>query len=706
MPPKKKPPRQRKRPSPTVNPQPDSDLSLPVTSCRGVGPGIARLLSRLDIATVRDLLHHFPRAYLDRRTVVPIKSVEKSRSAVIVGEVVTVRAWRPRRRFHITQCRVRDGTGCITAVWFNQPYLRKSVSRGKRVILSGMVSLRNGLQLENPDIEIVDDRKDVSLHTMGIIPVYPLTEGLGHKTMRRLVRAALDDFLKLVPETLPDRMLQSHRLLSMRDAMLSLHFPENESKLEAARRTMIFEEFAALQLNLLRARARSAAEGIAFTASPKLTAALNERLPFPLTYSQHTAIDEIFLCMESPARMNVLLQGDVGSGKTIVAVQAMLKAVDNDRQAALMAPTEILAEQHCTHIRSLLDGLGVRTCLLTAGRPAQERRDTLKQIASGQPCIIVGTHALIGENVSIPNLGLVIVDEQHRFGVNQRAALPAKGITPDLIVMTATPIPRTLALMLYADFKIVLLAERPAGRSPVETACVTESERPGIVDFANEQIKQGRQIFVVCPEIGETSSELSEGPVTVRKAFALYSKWFRNWSVGCVHGRMVMEERENIFKKFRANRLQVLISTTLIEVGIDVPNASVIIIESAERFGLSQLHQLRGRVGRAEHQSYCFLFSNPFIPQAVERLGIFASVTDGFQIAEQDLLMRGPGEFLGAAQSGIPKLRVGHLLRDNQLLHEAREAVATVLETDPHLASVENAPLRSLIDEGTQDVHL
>ncbi|MBI5118063.1 ATP-dependent DNA helicase RecG [Candidatus Poribacteria bacterium] len=672
-------------------------FTLPVTKCKGVGPRTELILRNIGIATIGDLLYHFPRAYLDRRDIEPIASAQPAQQAVIKGEVTSIRLSRPSRRMNITQCVVKDGTGSLKVVWFNQPYMRRSLPRGTKVILSGAVSDRRGIQMENPDVEILSDGEEVSLHTMRLVPVYPLTEGISQKQMRRLVHAALKEFSTFAPENLPKSIIEGMRLVSRRDALRGIHFPEATDEIKASRRRIAAEEFISLQLCMQASMCYSTGTGIAQNSLPRLTAVFESRLPFRLTDAQKRAIAEIFRRMESPTQMNVLLQGDVGSGKTVVAACAMLKSVENGRQAVLMAPTEILAEQHISSLRGMFGGTGVPLALLSGSRPASEKKATLELLASLRPCIVVGTHALLRDKVGLPNLGLVVIDEQHRFGVSQRAALHQKSIAPDLIVMTATPIPRTLALALYGSFASIVLDECPSGRRPVVTRYVHESERARMYKFIRESVDCGRQAFVVCPEIGEECDSGARDIAGVSGMFTLYMKVFPQFSVGVLHGRMQPEERERTLSRFRAGEIQILVATTIIEVGVDVPNAAVMVIEDADRFGLAQLHQVRGRVGRGQHESYCFLMGEPSTEQAAKRLEIMTSINDGFQIAEHDLLLRGPGEFLGVAQSGSPKLRVGHLARDIDLLQEARKIALAVLGSDPRLERLENGPIRLLI---------
>ncbi len=696
--------RKARRHSVTPSAEPER-LQLPVTECRGVGPRISALLARMNILTVQDLLYNFPRHHLDRRNVTPIQSIVMSEPVVVMGEVVSVKGWRPTRSLHITQCVIRDDTGVVAAVWFNQPYMIKNIPKGSRLLLSGAVSQRRGLQLENPDMEILEDNKPEGLHTLGLIPIYPLTQGIGQKTMRRLVRMALDDFLSLVPESLPKRLRQSLRLFSTAEALSAIHFPPDHEALQRARGTLIFAEFAGLQLALLLP-AKEKQQGIAFTAPPHLTDLFEKRLPFRLTAGQLAARDAIFRRMKSSRKMNVLLQGDVGSGKTVLAALAILKALENGRQAVLMAPTEVLAEQHHRYFQRFFDGMSTKVGLLTAARESSIKQQTFKLLAEGDPCLVVGTHALLSERVFMPGLGLVIIDEQHRFGVNQRGALSGKGLQADLLVMTATPIPRTLALTLYSGFDVVSIKEYPGGRTEVTTRVAPDVERMDIIRFARSQIGEGRQVFVVCPEIGNKAPAKYEKFMTVENAFKVYSKAFSEWDVGFLHGKMDAEQRARTFAKFREGRIKALVATSIIEVGVDVPNASVMIIEGADRFGLSQLHQLRGRVRRSTHNSFCFLITDSRTEPARQRLAALEATNDGFKIAEQDLLQRGPGEFLGTAQAGLPRLRIGHLLRDRDLLQQARHAIEEILESDPSLQSPEHEPLRVLIKPAQGLVHL
>ncbi len=665
-------------------------------------------MRKLSIATVGDLLYHFPRGYLDRRDLRPISSLEPSAGAVVVkGEITRVRFYRPSRRLNITEFTVCDGTASLKAVWYNQPYLRKNLPKGTKIILSGAIADRHGIQMQNPDIEVLSASEQDFLHTMRLVPIYSLTEGISQKQLRRLIHAALEEFNDVIPENLPKPIIEAWQLVSRREALWGMHFPHTNEENRVARRRIALEEFLALQLCLQASISGGPQTGIAHTADPHHTALLDSNIPFKLTRTQKKAVEGIFRRMESTRQMNVLLQGDVGSGKTVVAAYAMLKAVENGRQAVLMAPTELLAEQHLSSLRELLKGVGAKIALLSGSRPALEKRETLRLLSSREPCIVVGTHSLVEQKANLPNLGLAVIDEQHRFGVNQRGALRQKGVNPDLIVMTATPIPRTLAIALYGNFEIIVLDECPPGRQSVETRLVSESERNRMYEFVRKHLAQGRQAFVVCPEIGERGEDDLETREIAGAArmHAHYSRIFSEFSTGLLHGRMQPEERERTISRFRKNEYQILVATTIIEVGVDVRNAAVMMIENADKFGLAQLHQLRGRVGRGQHKSYCFLLGEQSTEQAVKRLEIMISTNDGFQIAEQDMLLRGPGEFLGTAQSGIPKLRVAHLGRDIELLEQAREMALAILRADPRLEKPANEPLRFLLGQ-PQAVHL
>jgi ATP-dependent DNA helicase RecG len=594
---------------------------------------------------------------------------------------------------------LRDGSGYLTAVWFNQPYLEKVVKRGQRLILYGKVSRFRGgpLQIQHPDFEIVEQEDDDTLHTGRLVPIYRLTEGLGQRQLRSLLWRVVEAYAGETPESLPPAISARRKLLPLPEALRTIHFPESEAALRAARRRLVFEDFLLLQLGLAIRRQRVRRErGIAIKPPGTLAARLRQSLPFRLTPAQERVWEEIRNDLARPLPMNRLLQGDVGSGKTVVAALALLTAVEAGYQASLMAPTEILAEQHFLTLYELLRDLGVSVALLTSGVKGKERAELLDGVARGGIPVVVGTHALIQEGVVFRHLGLAVVDEQHRFGVVQRASLRAKGEHPDLLVMTATPIPRTLALTLYGDLDVSVIDTPPPGRQPVVTVLRTEAKRGQIYAFLKGQLREGRQVYVVCPLVEE--SEASDLKAATEMASRLRTEVFPEHPVGLLHGRLSFAEKEAVMRKFKVGIIRVLVSTTVIEVGIDVPNASVMLIEHAERFGLAQLHQLRGRVGRGPWKSYCILLaSSPLSAEARRRLQAMAASTDGFRIAEVDLQLRGPGDFFGTRQSGLPEFRVADLVRDSAVLEDARQEALRLVDTDPDLLRPEHRPLREAL---------
>ncbi|TMJ16935.1 MAG: ATP-dependent DNA helicase RecG, partial [Bacillati bacterium ANGP1] len=648
---------------------------------RGVGPQRARLLARLGVATVRDLLYHLPRRLDDRSHLRSIYDLQHGAVETIQGVVGQVRQFRPRRRsLVITKAAITDDSGVLQVVWYNQPYLARLLAPGRRLVLHGRVQRRAGeIQMIAPEFEPLDDGED-TLHVGRIFPVYPSTDGLSQRVLRTIVFHALDDYAALVEEWLPARVRRRHGFADQEAALRQAHFPDTLDTQEQARRRMVYEELFLLQLLLLRQKARAEAEprAVRYGDAGDLVARFHQGLGFPLTQAQHRAIAEIAGDLAGPHPMNRLLQGDVGSGKTVVAASALLRCAGGGAQGALMAPTEILAGQHYLTFRGLLDPLGVTVVLLVGGLGRAARADAVQKTRDGTADIVIGTHALIEEDVEFQRLGLVVVDEQHRFGVGQRAALRAKGPRPDVLVMTATPIPRTLALTLYGDLEVSTLDELPPGRSPIKTYARATARRPQVYEFVRAQVAEGRQAYIVCPLIEE--SEKLQAEAAVDLAARLSNDLFRGLRVEVLHGRMRVEEREAAMRALRAGEIDILVATTVIEVGIDIPNASVMVIEDADRFGLSQLHQLRGRVGRGAHQAYCILVADPKADDDVtaRRLQAMVDTTDGFQIAQRDLELRGAGELLGdrrgggLRQHGVTDLRIANLLRDHDWLERAR----------------------------------
>ncbi|MEO8078459.1 MAG: ATP-dependent DNA helicase RecG, partial [Acidobacteriota bacterium] len=672
----------------------------PLQFLKGVGPRRAADLQRVGLATVEDLLYRFPTRYEDRGSFQTIAALRPGESASVVGEVLSC-GIRPTRRprFRIFEMLVRDQTGALRAVFFNQPFLNDVFHPHQRVILFGRLELTShGLQLQNPQYEILRqdgdgdaaaaETDDDTLHTGRIVPVYEKTGTLTTKMQRAIVHQALSQLPSEVGDPLPADVRARQQLIDRRTALLDVHFPPAGTPVDelngfrsAAQRRLIFEEFFLFQLGLVLRRRTSDAERK--PRSVVVTDAIRESarrvLPFRLTGDQKKVIGEIVEDMKRPQPMNRLLQGDVGSGKTIVALMAALVALENGFQVAFMAPTEILAEQHFITIRRILEASRFRIALLTGATPAKKRREMQAELAGGSIQLAVGTHALVQDPVGFRELGLVIIDEQHRFGVLQRATLRGKGMHPDVLVMTATPIPRTLALTTYGDLDVSIMREMPPGRFPIKTIAKPESRREEIYDFIRRQIDTGRQVYVIYPLVEE--SEKVDLKAATEMADHLAQDIFPAYRVALLHGRLKPDEKERVMGAFARGEYDILVSTTVVEVGVDVSNAAVMLVEHAERFGLSQLHQLRGRVGRGPHQSYCMLlYQFPLTEQGRARLQALTETTDGFEIAERDLELRGPGEFFGTRQSGMPTLRVGDLVRDHQLMEAARREAAAALD--------------------------
>jgi len=649
-------------------------LDTPIQYLKGVGPKIAKLLRKLGVETIEDLIYFFPRAYEDRTNIKQIAALQPSDFEVIRGEVISVHHQLTRNRFSVLKAVISDRTGSIQAVWFNQPYLEKVLRKGMKLFISGKVefsSFEAALQLSVRDFEV-----DTGMNPR-IVPLYPLTEGLYPKKLRSIVETALRDCLDEIEDRLPDDIRKEHRLAELQKSISNLHFPERMSLVEPARRRLAFDDFFVFQLGLgLRRKMIKSKKGIVFNVDGRVLGDFKKSLPFDLTSAQERVLTEILSDMASPHPMNRLLQGDVGSGKTVLAAIASLVAIRNGYQAAIMAPTEILAQQHAEKVDRLLGGWGVRLRLLTGS----VNRKQIAKSNQQQADLFIGTHALIQEKVGFDKLGLVIIDEQHRFGVLQRAKLVKKGLIPDVLVMTATPIPRSLALTLYGELDRSVIDEMPPGRTPVKTYFVSENKRGGAYEFMRERVKEGRQVFVVCPLVEE--SEKVDLKAAMDEAERLKKDIFPELKVGLMHGRLKSEEKDRIMKDFKSGRIHILVSTTVIEVGIDIPNATVMVIEHAERFGLSQLHQLRGRIGRGADQSYCFLIAEAKSPEAKTRIKAMLDSNDGFKIAEVDLRLRGPGDFYGTRQSGLPIFRVADIIRDEKILREARAAAFKLIAED------------------------
>ena len=667
-------------------------LETPLRFLRGVGPKRAADLERVGLTVVEDLLLRFPLRYEDRAALCAIGALRPGQVATVVGEVVTsgVRATR-RPGFRIFELIVRDATGLIRGVFPNQAFLRDVFHPGQQVVLFGAVEFRQGLQLTNPEYEIVrgeGDDEDATVHTGRIVPIYEKVGTLTTRVQRTLMYRLLADHPGEVQDPVPEVVRARRGLPARRLAIFETHFPPAGTSLDvlnrfetAAQRRLIFEEFFLFQAGLIqRKRQReSLHKPHVVTVDDRIRDSARRVLPFTLTEGQRTALRAIVDDLRAPEPMNRLLEGDVGSGKTIVALLAALVAMENGLQVAFMAPTEVLADQHYLTIRRVLGGSRFRVVSLTGSVPAARRREVLAELASGAAHLVVGTHALVEETVRFLRLGLIVIDEQHRFGVMQRATLLSKGHTPDVLVMTATPIPRTLALTTYGDLDVSVIPDLPPGRQPIRTTALPEGRRDEVYRLVRQDLERGRQAYVIYPLVEE--SEKVDLRAATAMADHLQAEIFPDYRVALLHGRLKQEAKDRVMTAFAAGEVHVLASTTVVEVGVDVPNATMMVIEHAERFGLSQLHQLRGRVGRGQHASTCILlYQPPLAPTGRARLDALEETTDGFVIAERDLALRGPGDFFGTRQSGLPTFRVGDLGRDHRLLEDARVEAAAWLD--------------------------
>jgi ATP-dependent DNA helicase RecG len=674
-------------------------LDTSVQFLKGVGPRRAEAFQRMGVNTVEDLLYHAPHRYLDATSVTPIARAAVGSEVTLVGKVVSKAVVPTRKRLRIFRAVIRDASGIIECAWPGQAYLDRVVKQGQLLLVTGPVKHYHGRQVV-PREQVVlaepDDDESVEDVTRGmVLPVYPATEGLSHRQVRRLVADHLDRMLECVQDTLPEALRGELGLVSLERAFLALHRPSSPGSAREGRRRLAFDELFDLQLVVARARylAKSAKKGTRFEIKRTLTTALRESLPYDLTAGQRRAIREITGDMTRGERMHRLLMGDVGTGKTVVALFAMLLAVENDHQAVFMAPTELLAEQHSRTIGKLLAPLGLVPEMLIGRLSQGEKKSIRERIASGVGRVIVGTHALIQEHTDFGRLGLVVIDEQHRFGVEQRAALIEKGEAPDVLLLSATPIPRTLALTLYGDLDISTLKEKPVSQTAVKTGVRTGRDRSAVYAFLQEECAAGRQAYVVYPVIDESEKVDLKAATTMAEELR---KRLDPLTVGLVHGKMKGEERDETMRRFRDGDLDVLVATTVIEVGIDVPNATVMLIEHPERFGLAQLHQLRGRVGRGVDAGHCILLTDDY--SAGARLNKFARTADGFKIAELDLKERGIGEMTGVRQSGGFNLRFADLSEDEDLVDAARRAALGIISDDPNLSHKSHESLRQRIE--------
>ena len=681
----------------------ESPLQTSVQYVKGVGPRLAERLANLDIHTVGDLLQHYPNRYEDRRDFTALSQVRDGDVACVSGQLIGVATKQTRRRrMKVTTAVIMDDSGKAEMVFFNQPWLQKILGRlqGREICLYGKAERVAGeLSFRAPEWEELDADAD-SLHARRIVPIHGATEGVTPRQLRRAVATALQGYVTLVTDPIPASIRDQHQLMLAGRALFQIHFPDSPELLEKARRRLVFDELFFLQLAMAERKRQTATvlPGIAFPFREGWLNELTDQLDFELTDAQERCIHDIQTDMAADHPMSRLLEGDVGSGKTVVAAAGILGAVRAGYQAAIMAPTEILAEQHYNVFRHILEPLGLSVHRLVGSVRAKGKRLIKEAAADGSVDLIVGTHALIQDDVEFQNLGLIIIDEQHRFGVVQRLALIDKGAidrAPDVLVMTATPIPRTLALTAYGDLDVSVIDEMPPGRKPIVTHWKGPHQRKSVYEGVRRLVEEGRQAYIVCPLVGESEKVLARAATELHDH--LSNQVFSDLRVGLLHGQMAGHEKDEVMDTFREGDYDVLVTTVVIEVGVDVPNACCMVIEDAERFGLAQLHQLRGRVGRGEHQSFCVLLGDPKSPEGKQRLQVLERTNDGFEIAEEDLKLRGPGEIAGTQQSGMLKLRIASLIKDQEILHEAREAAFKLVEHDPGLQAPEHAELRAVL---------
>lgn len=671
------------------------NLEEDVKYIKGVGPKKVVLLNKLGIYTVKDLITYYPRAYEDRSKPKFLYECEDGEEA-LVEVIACSRATNVRLKGKTMQrLIVRDETASATITWFNQPYLKDKFSIGEKYKIFGKVSKKAGkISFNSPTFDIGEDQKN----TGRIIPIYPLTYSLSQNTLRKIMEGAIEKVYGNLEETLPQYLLQEYKIKNINDATRDIHFPNEFKDFNIARNRLVFEELLSVQLALLELKNNymSDKNGIQFSKEAKMSDVINS-LPFKLTKAQLRVIEEIDQDMEDSKNMNRLLQGDVGSGKTVVAMCAAYKAVKSGYQAAIMAPTAILATQHLENFKNILEKLDIKCELLISGITKKQKEGILERLENGEIDILIGTHAIIEENVKFKNLGLVVTDEQHRFGVKQRTKIAEKGENPDVLVMTATPIPRTLALILYGDLDISIIDELPPNRKKIETYAVNKNMTERVNKFIEKQLKEGRQAYIVCPLVEENEEMDLQ---SVEKLYELYSQEiFPQYKVAYIHGKMKPKEKDEIMGKFKSGAIDILISTTVIEVGVDVPNSNIMVVENAERFGLAQLHQLRGRVGRGEYKSYCILKFEGKSDNIRKRMKVMTETNDGFIISEKDLELRGSGDFFGTMQHGLPEFKIANLFEDIEMLKKVQVVAYKILEADPKLEKEENKLLKELIKD-------
>ena len=666
---------------------------------KGVGPQRLKSFHKLNIHTIRDLLYYFPRTYFDRTK---IKTVNEALKAVginpeeeqtIEGKIMTLGLNKITWRKSVFQMAIGDSSGIIYATWFNQPFLKNNFHKGEHIILSGKIKqYKEKPVMETPEYEVIKDENQQPIHSGGIVPCYPLTKGIGQKYLRKITKIAVEKYSGQLVNTINSVTNRPAELLPVAEAVKQIHFPESESMIKKAREALTWEELFLLQISLAKRYYSIKRNPVrnSIKISDELDSRIKQRIPFTLTQSQEKVISEIKRDLTSAYPMNRLLQGDVGSGKTIVAIYAILSAIGNHTQVALMAPTEILAEQHFQTINRLLENSKVRIAFLSSGIKRKERQDKIELIKKGGIDLVIGTHSLIQKDIIFKNLSLLIIDEQHKFGVEQRETLRSKGEKTHTLVMTATPIPQTLTYTIFGDLDLSTIDQMPPGRKPIKTMLRSTSKLSESFNFIRQKIHEGRQVYFVYPLIDNQEEKIEELAKTTLKSatqMAAYLKKsaFPQYNIQLLHGEMPQQKKDKIMNDFRSGKIHILVSTIVIEVGIDVPNACVMVIDHAEHYGLAQLHQLRGRIGRGAHNSYCLLFGDFTTPQAEKRLMIMEQTNDGFRIAEEDLRIRGPGDFIGTKQSGLPEFKIADLSRDLDILRKVRQPAFDIVKQDPEL---------------------